>query len=866
MPQNTVNQRIVGIVAVFLLAQLALGLWVSNHFVTDFTKLVTEDQLHHASRMAKQMLDLRRKNLHRQGELLRLMPPLIQGIANKDLNLIRSNVERHQIELELPIFDIFDHKGQLLLRQGEDLNLDLVLQKMVFHTLETGLTLSSFAQQSGRLTLLSSVLVGPTTQPIGVIVLGFPLDQSFTLRMKELSEAEITLMAGGQVFSSTIKNAERQALMGRLPTKWVEQDQVVADLWPGYLLMNLPLFDFEGNLTAHMVVQISLDQAETLLSNLQIWGGVSGLFILLISIVLSSFYLRKILFYPVRSIIKVINRIEATNDLTQRITVNQNDEIGRIGKAFNRLMDRQEQAVKELTDSEEENRKLSLAVAQSPVTIMISDFHGNIEYVNPHFTRLTGYKPDEILGKNPNFLASGQSPPSLYKELWTQIKSGNIWVGEFVNKTKSGAIFTEAATISPIFDEAGNITHFLAIKEDISLKKQVENDLIQAKLDAQAANRAKSEFLANMSHEIRTPMNAILAMTSLILDSDLTEEQAEMMSIVNHSTENLLAVINDILDLSKIESGRMDLFNRHFSLAHELNELLDLFKPKCAEKGLALTLEVPPNLPEPVFGDPVRVKQVLMNLIGNALKFTHHGSVKVQIIERYQKSGQTVFEFIVADTGVGIAPDRIRRIFESFTQGESATTKRYGGTGLGLTISKKLVDLMGGEIGVDSTLGQGSRFYFSLPFGLTINGQEESQKARSHTKMLAGRRILLVEDNLVNQQVTSKVLTSDQAVVEVADNGKEALEKLKNTSFELVLMDMQMPVMNGLEATRLIRQGEAGDPNIPIIALTANAFESDRERCLAAGMNDFIAKPFHKVHLFDMINHYLPVIPSKDSQ
>ncbi|HZF16476.1 MAG TPA: PAS domain-containing protein [Steroidobacteraceae bacterium] len=399
----------------------------------------------------------------------------------------------------------------------------------------------------------------------------------------------------------------------------------------------------------------------------------------------------------------------------------------------------------------------------------------------------------------------------------------------------------------------------------ITEKKRTELALIEATNAAASANRAKSEFLANMSHEIRTPMNGVIGMTQLLADTRLTTTQHEYVEVIRTSGKTLLALINDILDVSKIEAGRMELETRDIDLRTTVAEAVATLGVQAAAKGLALRANVGPDVPSAVSGDSVRLRQVLFNLIGNAIKFTSTGAITLDVRLESADDVRALARFSVSDTGIGIPPDRLDRLFKSFSQVDSSTTRHYGGTGLGLSIVKQLADLMGGQVGVDSEVGKGSVFWFTAQFELAsdshqIRNTTGSFEARPPIRgrlNVAGSHLLLVEDNAVNQKVAQRYLEKLGITCDLARNGLEAIDAWQKGSYDLILMDCQMPVMDGFEATRGIRKLERHGKRVPIVALTANALASDRNNCLAAGMDEHLAKPLEFERLENCLAQFL---------
>uniref|UniRef100_UPI0040561A89 PAS domain S-box protein n=1 Tax=Candidatus Electronema sp. TaxID=2698783 RepID=UPI0040561A89 len=517
----------------------------------------------------------------------------------------------------------------------------------------------------------------------------------------------------------------------------------------------------------------------------------------------------------------------------------------------------------------EKIRRLSQAVEQSSNSVVITDISGVVEYVNRTFVTLTGYEADEVIGRS---LSSLSPDPAVYEPVWEAVRAGQEWAGELVNRKKNGDFYEENVVVSSIRDEQDEITQFVLTKENIT-------DLKRARQQADAANKAKSEFLAKMSHEIRTPMNSIIGMSELLLDTPLQPDQRGYLENVNSSASVLLSLINDILDFSKIEAGRLELDRRPFSLRHLAEEIVATLKILAEQKNIELRLRISGDEDCSPVGDSLRIRQVLLNLVSNAIKFTRKGHVTLEIEVQAVEESCCAADFKIVDTGIGIAKEQQEKIFADFTQADNSITREYGGTGLGLSISNSLLQMMGSKIELESELGQGSTFSFSL---LLENGGAKAaadmrREAEDVGPVSRRLNILLVEDNPANQQLAVILLKKQGHQVTVAATGAEALAWLSRSSYDLIFMDMQMPVMDGLTATRHIRSIEQGqDPALPpdlagiaadlkaqlagrhiyIIAVTANALREDRQQCLDAGMDEYLSKPYKKIALLKVLQTF----------
>jgi len=656
----------------------------------------------------------------------------------------------------------------------------------------------------------------------------------------------------------------------------------------------------------------------------------------------------------------------------------------------------------------EDLRKLSRAVEASPISVIITDAEGSIEYMNPYVFKTTGYSQEELLGENPRILKGAPQSQACVRSLWETISQGEQWEGEFCNRRKDKTIYWEHALISPLFDEENKISHYVGVQENITERKKADEEHGRALIQAQAAVQAKNDFLANMSHEIRTPMNAIIGMTYLALETDLNQRQRDYLNKINISAKTLLDIINGILDFSKIEAGKLYLEKTSFRLSDVLEDSANLISNKIARKGLELLILIDKHVPALLVGDPIRIGQVFNNLLSNAEKFTSKGEIEVSVQVKSQEDQYLVLECMVADTGIGVSENQQKQLFKTFSQADSSTTRRYGGTGLGLSIVKQLVKMMDGDVQLQSELGKGSQFTFYLkvqmhsdsrrrsahvmqipnlenksvlllngnkpaalnckkqlqylsftviepadndhvleamkdgltkedevalilvdftlfenddfqqiccnyytdtraaiplliavpihqlvdaeemvktwlatniaakpligsnlfnaianacgfPELMSLNRKNPTHKIVGNLETVSGSTVLLVEDNLINQKVAIELIERLEATVVVANDGYEALKKVQKQDFDLVLMDIQMPRMDGLTACRNIRELKGKYEKLPIVAMTAHAMSGDREKSLESGMSDHITKPIDPDVLYRCLYRWLKV-------
>jgi PAS domain S-box-containing protein len=505
---------------------------------------------------------------------------------------------------------------------------------------------------------------------------------------------------------------------------------------------------------------------------------------------------------------------------------------------------------------------LALVASTTDNSVIIMDANGQVEWVNDSFTRLTGYELNEVRERKFTELMAGQATdPTVEKEILSAIQQGHGISRDLIRYRKDGTTYWELISLSPVFDKDGVATRWVSIGTDISARRDAEEALAQAKAIAEAASSAKSNFLANISHEIRTPMNAVLGMTDLVLATQLTAEQQEYLSIAKESAQALMSLLNDILDLSKIDAGKLEIDPVPFDMLRLLQITLKPFEKQAQRKGVQFKYTIQPEAPLHVVGDAVRFRQILVNLVSNAVKFTSQGSVKVSVEPQWESEDEVSFHISVCDTGIGMPKGTLQRIFDAFAQADASVTRKYGGTGLGLTISARLVELMEGRIWVQSQEGKGSSFHVSLQFAKTEEQQTKATLAHdgmTGTRLLGQAicvlRVLVADDNEANRTLVRRVLERRGHEVTMASNGREVLNHYSAEEFDIAILDVQMPDVDGFTVTRSIREKEkAGRRHLPLIALTAHAMPGDRERCLRAGMDAYLSKPIDARELYTLI-------------
>jgi len=515
----------------------------------------------------------------------------------------------------------------------------------------------------------------------------------------------------------------------------------------------------------------------------------------------------------------------------------------------------------------ESEKRLSILFEQAADAIYVCDLDGRLVQVNDQACRMTGYAHEELIGRNITEIDALITTSEALQARLNMLLSERSMRFESRHRRKDGSTFPVEINISCLETPAG--VHVLGIVRDITERKQAEEELTAAKEQAETANRAKSEFLANMSHEIRTPLNGIRGMLQLMQTTALDEEQKTYVAEALQASKRLTRLLSDILDLSLVEAGRLNINAETFDLADVFSHVCELFKPVSRESGVALSCTVSPDIPKLVVGDEARLHQVISNLVGNAFKFTDSGNITLEAHPLSARSPDQVrVLFSVEDTGIGIPEDKLEMMFNPFTQASEGYTRDYQGAGLGLSICKRLVNLMGGHIAVASESGKGTAIHFCITFGLPDPQRLKPLPGESGEKTTPPRtRVLLAEDDRVNSLSAQRLLGKIGYEVVAVGDGEQAVDALRRDDFDLVLMDVRMPVMDGVEATKAIRSGDAGKDKtgIPIIALTAYAMKEDREEFLQAGMDGYVAKPVEIGELQEVLTTILAKPGAKNS-
>ncbi len=512
--------------------------------------------------------------------------------------------------------------------------------------------------------------------------------------------------------------------------------------------------------------------------------------------------------------------------------------------------------VTEKKRAENQIKLLSRSVEQSPVSTVICDINGGIEYANPVFQTITGYSLKELKGKNPRILKSGHHPDEFYSDLWKTILSGKDWSGEIRNKKKNGQLYWEEVVISPILDDQGKVVNFVSVREDITLRKKMVEELVTAKEKAEESDRLKSAFLANLSHEIRTPMNGILGFTEILKEPGLSSrQQQKYIDIIEKSGKRMLDTVHDLIDISRIETGQVNMHISEVNLNRQLRNIFEFFRPQVEQKGLRYILkEQVPQEMEVIITDSSKLDSILTNLLKNAIKYTCKGKIEVGCRQKGQ-----FLEYYVSDTGIGVPPGRQEAIFNRFVKSDLDDVESLQGTGLGLAISKAYAELLGGDIRVESKEGVGSTFYFTM---LLRKAEATAGKPRDKTPSdtviphLEGKKILIAEDDLFSMEMIVYQLNKTGADLLIARDGRQAVKLFQPGKVDLVLLDIRMPGLDGYEVLKRIR---SKDPGVIAIAQSAYAMPEDIKKFREAGFNDYLVKPFNHAKLYDLLKKYLAI-------
>lgn len=613
--------------------------------------------------------------------------------------------------------------------------------------------------------------------------------------------------------------------------------------------------------TLSLVVDLSEDIKALREQNVQLLGILFGgfLFILLVSVALIDVFVSR----PVGKLSHAAVRL-ASGDFDGELPIPGNDEIGDLVNSFASMrmnihhsQERLKKAGAELKVSEARFRDFGASASD---WYWEKDENLRFSYFSKRFTAMTGVEQDVLLGKTRQKTGNPGASDEDWRRHLKTLDMHESFRGFIHRRVKpDGSAVWLSTNGRPVFDADGNFQGYRGTGLDITDKVNAENALRNAKEDAEQASKAKSEFLASMSHEIRTPMAGIMGFADMLLEDDLAEDSREKVFQIKDSTQSLLTLLNEILDMSKMESGKMEFEHIDFHFPTLVDDAQAMFTEKRKDsrrKNLKIKVDIDDEVPQAINSDPTRLRQILINLIGNAVKFTEKGGVTIEAALTRSDADEEMLRFAVKDTGIGIEQESVSKLFSDFTQADASISRRYQGSGLGLSICKRIVDLMGGEIGVESQIGKGSTFWFTLPY---VAAATEVHKRSATTQAVNFRtlrplRILAAEDNSMNQRIITATMQAYGHHIEVAEDGAKAVEAHKAGDFDLILMDIRMPVMSGTDATRMIRQMQGDKGSIPIVALTADAMTENKRSYIEAGMDEVVTKPIDRAELLEAIN------------
>ncbi len=762
--------------------------------------------------------------------------------------------------------------------------------RIVRASIDTGeAQFSDFRRYGTDTDLLIGFIAAPMLDETGNIIGAFAIQ----LRLQRIAE----LMRVQQSASSLTHYLVGQDGLARTPVNQVETANSVLQridtqqfhLWAQHEQsrhhedIDNAAFEYPGPngqlvIGLHQVVQLpganwvlisEVNRDEALAGAYKLGNIILAMFLLTsVLVVLLAVYLSRRITRPLIHLADASMKV-AEGKLNQQVEISTDNEIGKLAEAFNHMVRMRQTHEHELQQTAQQTQDVLDKLAEQKFAldqhsiVAITNVQGDITYANEKFCEISGYSKQELLGKNHRLLNSDYHDAAFFRDMYRTIASGNVWHGEVCNKARNGQLYWLATTIVPFMDKNGKPQSYIALRTDITLNKNAEAAMLQAKEAAEEATRLKSDFLANMSHEIRTPMNGIIGATGLLLDTELNSKQQNYAKTTMSSAEALLGLINDILDFSKIEAGKMELEIIDFDLQLLSEEVADMLALKCREKNIEMLLRYVPDTARYFKGDPGRVRQVMLNLLSNAVKFTDEGSVllTVELGDQAQAgSGEdqqaSLLRISVQDTGIGIAKDKLDTVFKQFEQADSSTTRNYGGTGLGLAICKQLTGLMGGEIGVNSEEGQGSTFWFTVKLNRSDTQRAAIEVDDFH--QLAGLRCLLVDNNEIARMIYSEQLAAHNIEVETLDLAMPVVEKLLaavkvNTSFDFLVADFQTPDMDVIELAQQIK----AQPNLSalqLVLLTSSPNKGESQKMYQSGFSGYLIKPTYSQELPQLLS------------